>query len=142
MMTSGKRAVALILLLLPVTAEAKPKHWFTDPKWWVGTALMGAAIAADAHSTSRGVGMGLREENWALGPKPSNARIAGISLGYFGIQTALHAGAWHFTHHVPLADSSGYDEDRLGWRILGYTALPATVLAINGHSAAKNYRLE
>lgn len=150
---------AVLALLLASSAAARPKHWYKDPKWWAGEALIGAAIAADAHSTSRGVGMGLVESNtWALGARPSNTRIAGISLGYFAIQTALHASAWHVTHHVPLADSCSewidpptgrkisrcteFDQDRLGWRIVGYTAIPAVVLIINGHNAAKNYRLE
>lgn len=123
----------LALLSLAASAEARPKHWYTDKKWWVGTALMGAAIAADAHSTSRGVGMGLQERNtWAFGSRPSNARIAGISLGYFAIQTSLHAAAWHVERN----------ETSKPWNVLKYTALPTTVLVINGHDAAKNYQLE
>jgi 2-keto-3-deoxy-galactonokinase len=67
--------------------------------------------------------------------------VFGISLLDFGIQTSLHAAAWHVTHHVPLADGSGYAQDRMGWRIVGYTAIPAEVAIINGHAAARNYQL-
>ena len=134
-------AVLTLAFLVPMASAAPRKHWYKDPKWWVGEAVIGAAIAADAHSTASRP-PGVTEQNSVFfGSNPSNGRVAGISLLNFGIQTALHAGAWHFTHHVPLADGSGYDQDRLGWRIVGYVGVPASVAIISGHNAARNYQL-
>jgi len=135
-----KLAIVAALLLIPAQLEARPKHWYKDWKWWAGEAVIAAAIAADAHSTASRP-PGYIESNWAFGRNPSNRRVAGISLGYFGIQTALHAGAWHFSHHVPTTDPQIYVEDRLGWRIFGYAGVPATVAIINGRAAVKNYKL-
>jgi hypothetical protein len=129
-----KRFVGILLLaaLLCGSADAQPKHWYTDWKWWAGEAVIGAAIAADAHSTSRGIGLGLTERNtWAFGPRPSNGRIAGVSLGYFAIQTTLHAAAWH----VERNETNKY------WNTAKYVGVPAAVAIINGHNAVRNYQL-
>ena len=126
-------AAVLLLLVFAGSTEARPRHWYKDWRWWAGEAVIGAAIAADAHSTSRGIGQGLRESNtWVFGSKPSNGRIAGISLGYFAFQSTLHAVAWHVERN----------ETNKFWNVAKYTGVPATVAIINGHAAARNYRLE
>jgi hypothetical protein len=120
---------------------APRKHWYTDPKWWAGEGVIVASIWADGKTTAMRPA-GITEANGLfLGTNPSDKKIAGISLLDFGIQTTLHAGAWHFTHHVPLADGSGYTQDRLGWRIVGYTGVPTSVALIAGRNAVKNYQL-
>lgn len=146
----------LLALVFCCSASAAPhKHWFTDPKWWVGEAVICAALAADAHSTVSRPAY-LQESNPFLGSNPSTQKVVGISLLQFGIQTSLHAAAWHVTHHVPLMDScqvdphtdqatyhcSEFGQDRLGWRTLGYLGIPATVAIINGHAAARNYEIK
>jgi hypothetical protein len=70
---------------------------------------------------------------------PSNQKVALVSLLNFGLQTSLHASAWHVTHHVPIESSCEIDpltektsykcreftQDTLGWRITGNVAIPA-----------------
>ena len=120
---------------------APRKHWFSDPKWWIGEGVIAASIFADGYTTSQRPA-GITESNPFLGKNPSTQKVAGISLLNFGIQTTLHAGAWHFTHHIPYQDSSlGYTQDRLGWRIVGYTGVPTSVALIAGRNAVKNYEL-
>jgi len=143
MIFQSKQIIALVLCLVfgCVTEAAPRKHWFTDPKWWAGEAAIAAAIVADSHSTASRP-PGAVESNWLLGRNPSNRKVALVSLGYFGIQTSLHAAAWHVTHHVPLADGSGYAQDRLGYRAVGYLGVPFVVGILSGHAAARNYELK
>lgn len=115
-------------------------HWYKDPKWWTGEAVITASILADGYTTSQRP-KGIVEGNGLLGANPSTGKLVGVNLASFGIQTTLHAAAWHITHHVPLADGTGYTQDRLGWRIIGYTGVPTTVALINGRNAIKNYQL-
>jgi hypothetical protein len=121
----------LFLLLAATNAEAKPKHWYKDWKWWVGEAVIAGAFVADAHSTSlaqsRHVGI---EGNPFLGPHPDNKAIVGLSLTGFAIETGLYAGCWHFSH-----------DDTKPWRILGYTGIPVGGVVILGRSAKHNYEL-
>ena len=125
-------ALLITMALFCGSADAKPRHWYTDKKWWIGEAVITAAVVADAHSTSRGVGMGFTERNtWAFGSRPSNGRIAGVSAGYFAIQTTLHATAWH----VERNETNKY------WNTAKYVGVPAAVAIINGHNAALNYQL-
>jgi hypothetical protein len=118
------------------------KHWFSDPKWWIGEGVIAASIFADGYTTSHRPA-GLVEGNrFVLGYHPSTKRLVTVNLIAFGAQTSLHAGAWHFTHHIPYQDRSlGYTQDRLGWRIVGYTGIPTTVALFNGRNAIKNYEL-
>ena len=116
------------------------KHWYKDPKWWAGEVVITASIAADGWTTAHRPS-GIVESNKFLGTNPSDKKVAGVSLLSFGIQTTLHASAWHVTHHVPLADGSGYDQDRLGWRTFGYVGIPGEVALLYGHTAIKNQQL-
>ncbi len=106
------------------------QHWYKSKTLWVGVAVIGGTLAADAHSTSVGQGRGLVEGNSILGQHPSNGKIAGISLLDFGIQFGLHVAA----HQVEHLDPSWQ------WRTAGDWAIPAEVLSINGRNAIHNYR--
>lgn len=154
-----KQVIAiLVLLAMVVPADAAPrKHWYRDPKWWIGEVVIGAAITADCYSTARTIQRGVvSETNPLLGPYPSNGKIAGVCVAGFGIQTVLHASAWHVVHHEPLAascdkDSLGratyrnckqFEQDNVFWRSLAYTAIPTVAVVINGRAAANNFKLE
>src|SRR6266404_3715461 len=87
-----------------VCAEPR-KHWYKDPKWWLGEAIIAAALTADAHSTAYTRGPGVVETSALLGPYPSNRRIVLYSLSGLALQTTLHASAWHVIHHEPIKSS-------------------------------------
>jgi hypothetical protein len=130
-----------LLLLLPSLAQAAPrKHWFTDPKWWIGETVNVAAVIADCDSTRRGLAQGLQESNPLLGHHPSARRLIGVCVGEIGALTSLHAAGWHVIHHEAYKDGSGYGQDNLFWRSLQYVDMaPADILI--AHNAAKNYQL-
>jgi hypothetical protein len=107
-------------------------HWYRDKYFYIGLAVIGASIAADAHSTVRGVDMGLIEGNPILGQHPSHGRVAGFALLDFGAQTTFHALAWHESHQDPSK----------AWRTIGRLGEPVGIFAVNGRQAIKNYRLE
>lgn len=128
--------------LLPGFLYGTPhKHWYKDKLQIAGVTFMGAVIAADATSTATRR-PGLVESNRILGPNPSNRSVALFSLGYFSIQTGLYIWCHRITHHVPLADGSGYVEDTKKWKFIGYVGVPLTVGIINGHNTVRNYELK
>lgn len=112
-------------------SAAPRKHWYKDPKWWAGEAIVAAAIAADAHSTATRP-PGVTESNWILGRNPSNGKVVGISLLNFSIQSTLHAAAWH----VEREETNKY------WNFVKYAGIPTEVAVISGHAAARNYQLK
>jgi hypothetical protein len=122
---------AICLLTTAVSAEARPKHWYKDWKWWAGEAVIAGAFVADSYSTSLAqshhVGI---ETNPLLGPRPNNGAIAGMSLTGFAIETSLHAYLWH-----------SCIDDTKAWRVTAYTALPTAGVLIIGRSAAHNFTL-
>ena len=128
------RILAILLLLsFPLSAEARPKHFFTDKKWWIGEFFIAAAIGADAHSTVIRTNR-QTEGNIFLGRNPSRAKVIGLASLSMGLQTSYYALCWHLT--------TGEDDTK-GWRIVGYTAIPTEVVAIYGlKGAIHNYQLE
>jgi len=131
----GMRYVVAFLLLMSLTtaAEARPKHWFTDPKWWVGEFFIAAAIGADAQSTVLRTNRQV-EGNHLLGKNPSRQSVIGVAVLSMGLQTTYHAFCWKLTVG---------EDDLKGWRIVGYTAIPTEVVAIYGlKGAVHNYHLE
>jgi hypothetical protein len=155
----SKFTALVLLLLFAVSAQAqtpKPatnhgffnigdglprKHFFTDPKWWIGEGVILVSITADGYTTARRT-PGLTERSWFLGPNPSIRRVEGVSLLNAAVQTTLHAGAWHFTHGpILFSDGTVSNQDKLGWRIVGYTGVPTSVALIAGRDAIKNYQL-
>jgi len=128
------RYLALLLALsFAGTADARPRHWFTDPKWWLGEVIIASAIAADAHSTADR-SRHLVEGNHLLGGNPSKLRVAGLASLSMGLQTTYHAAAWHY--------SVGDDDPSKAWRLVGYTAIPIVCVSIYGHAAVHNYQLD
>jgi hypothetical protein len=123
--------VGLLLLAGATGAEARPRHWYKDWKWWVGEAVIAGAFVADAHSTSLAQSQHIGiESSPFLGSHPDNKSIVGLSLTGFAIETGIHAGCWHFSH-----------EDTKPWRVLGYTAIPLEGVLILGRAAKHNYEL-
>ena len=88
----------LILILLPVflvvPSFAGPKHFYTDKKWWIGVAVIGATSALDALSTCQTADRG-SESNFILGLHPSCKSVAALEIAGFASQSGLHALAWH-----------------------------------------------
>lgn len=125
-----KLATVVLALAFATSASAEPKHWYKDKKWWIGEAVIAAAVAADYHSTAIQRGTG-RETNMLLGPSPSNRRLVIVGSSAFGYWTALHVLDWHFWHDDPVK----------GWRTFGYTAIPVAAAAIHGSAAIHNYEL-
>ncbi len=118
------------ILFLSSIANASPKHWYKDPKWWVGTVVIGAAVAADSFTTASVIHQGGAEVGDPfLGNKPGAARLSGIELGWFGFYTAFHAFNWHETHN-----------DSKGWRTTGYVLAPALFGGIETYAAIHNAR--
>ena len=118
--------IAATLLLAP-TAQARPKHWYTDAKWWAGVAVIGAAVAADYATTAQLQRQGNVETNPILGPHPSNAKLAGVGTGAFAFYVGLHAAEYHLTR-----------DDTKPWRTASYLLMPAIVGGIHGYAAAHN----
>lgn len=147
--------LAASLLCSSLSAEPR-KHWYKDPKWWVGEVVILAALTADCHSTAYVRGPGIVETNRLLGPNPSNRRIVLYGLSGAALQTTLHASAWHVIHHEPIKSScqewygSGhkvtrcteYGQDNWFWRDLAYTSVPTVMVLTSGRSAARNYQLQ
>lgn len=123
------RSLAIFLLFCAVPAQAAPKHFYTDWKWWVGTAINGTMVALDMHSTTVMLSRGGTESNMILGPHPSNGEVAGLGVGAFAYWTVIHAVDWHF----------GHDDPNKAWRVIGYIAMPIATTAIHGSAAIENY---
>jgi hypothetical protein len=142
-MTTGSRITSLLIVLLLAATSAqgqrrwngKEKHWYTDPLWWVGEAVIAGAFAADAHSSSyvRDRCPGCRETNPLLGPRPSNRAIAVDSSLLFGLYTAFHIGSWKACPDP--------DWDDKAWRVACYTAIPAIIGPLKIRAAIHNYNL-
>lgn len=124
--------IALVVAALARSADATPRHWYTDKKWWVGEAVIVGSTMADAASTCRGVGRGGVEQNMILGPSPSCGHVFAFEVGATGYWTFFHALDWHLMN--------GENPDaKLGWRVFGYTVIPIAAFAVNGSAAIQNF---
>jgi hypothetical protein len=142
-MTIGRRITSLLIVVLLAATSAqgqrrwngKEKHWYTDRFWWIGEAVIAAAFAADAHSSSyvRDRCPGCVETNLLLGSHPSNRAIAVDSSLFFGLYTAFHIGSWE-----ACPDPNGDDK---AWRVACYTAIPAIIGPLKIRAAIHNYNL-
>ncbi len=111
-----------------------PSHpFYKDKYFWMGTTVIGAAVALDAASTSWGQGQKppFIENNPLLGKHPSNAKLVGFGIAGFGSYEVLHIFSYHESHRDPSK----------AWREIGRWAIPAIVASIHGHYAAHNYGL-
>jgi len=125
-------AAALLTISLTSVAEARPKHWFTDPKWYLGEFFVAASIGADAASTVQRTNRQI-EGNRFLGRNPSRQKVIGVAVLSMGLQTTYHALAWHLTVG---------EDDTKPWRVVAYTAVPIICMSIYGPAAVHNYHLE
>jgi len=122
----------LLLFTLASSVEARPRHWYTDKKWWVGEFFVAASIGADAASTVQRTGRQV-EGNHLLGKNPSRRSVIGVAVLSMSIQTSLHAEAWHITVG---------EDDTKPWRLVAYTGVPIICMSIYGTAAVHNYHLE
>ena len=123
--------VGIFALGFAPVAGAKPRHWFTDPKWWGGEVVIGLSTAADGATTAHGLSLGLAESNPLLGGHPRNGVIIGAGLSYFAIATAIHVTAWKLLRNDP----------NKVWRNSRYFIVPAESATILGGRAIHNARL-
>lgn len=125
-------AVALIFLATPLAA--KPKHFYSDKKWWIGVGVIGAVALLDGISSEHAYNRGAVEVGWdaspLIGAHPSPAASAGYCFGEFAVGAAFHWGAWKATHN----DTSKY------WRFAGYTTVPAIWTGIGTPTIVNNFR--
>jgi hypothetical protein len=149
------KLAALLLLLLPslalaqlpdapkpkpdaqTTLVAKPsfvsygeKSWYKQKKFWAGTAVICACMAADAYTTVNRR-RGLVESNGLLGPNPDTGSVVAVSAAGFAVEFTLHALSYHVVSHDP---------SRV-WRDIGHWWSPVAATAIPCRSAIQNIRL-
>jgi len=129
-----RKLIVLALTISAITgsASAEPRHWYKDPKWWVGEAVIVGATMADANSTCRGLQRGGTEQNVILGPHPGCGHVYALEASALASYTALHALEWRLV----IGDEP---DPKLGWRMFGYASVPVVVLAIHGSAAIRNY---
>lgn len=123
--------LAAIVFLVPAVAQARPKHFYEDWKWWAGESVIIAAVALDGHSTCQGFNRGLVENNFLARGSTSCGRTAGSLVAGAGFYTALH-----LLDRKYVADG----QSRV-WDFLGYTEVPIVACAIHCTAAAHNYSL-
>ena len=112
------RLTSLVLLLALATSAQAAPHWYSSPKWWAGTAIIGTVAALDGISSQRAYNRGYIEGGWdaapIIGQHPSRGALAGYCAGEFALGTTLHWGFWRLTHN---------DRSK-AWRTLGDWAAP------------------
>lgn len=139
-----KLSAVVLLLALAVPAQAAPKHFWRDWKWWAGEAVIATSLALDAHSSCRGISMGYYEGNRLLYGSRSCAAVSGAAAGGFAFYTTLHALAWHCESNIGWK-CYGLNQDdgkyRKAWQTFAYTGIPATAVAFNLRAAIHNYKL-
>ena len=139
-----KRIILLSILMCAVNTEASPSHWYKDPKWWAGAAVIGAVTALDAHSTCQAFGKGAVEQNWLLRGSTSCGQVSGVATAYAIGEIGLHALAWHCENNAGW-HFRGLNQDNSPhasiWKAIAYTAIPAANAAVHIPAAIHNYRL-
>lgn len=123
-------AVALLVAMLPMCASAKP--FYKSKRWWAGVAVIGAAVALDAHSSCQAFSRGGLETNPLIYGTRSCGEVSGLMVGAFGFYTTMHALEWHVTQRDP--------NKAIGFT--GLVALPAVALGVHLPAAIHNYGIE
>jgi hypothetical protein len=110
--------------------EVQSFHSAVKDRWfWTGEAFMGAAIAADAATTSRAIGHGYIEQHTLIcGPYPSNKCLTAAGIGEFAFDTAL----LYFSYRLGQHDPNKF------WRVLSRTLVPAGITIAHGGAAIHN----
>ena len=123
--------IAMLWLTMPGSAWSKPRHWYSDPKFWMGEAVIAGALIADGATTVNGLHRGMMETNPILGAHPSTARVAGYDVTLFAGYTAANAAEHHLTRN-----------ESKPWRVAGYVAIPAIAASAHGYAAIHNSELK
>jgi hypothetical protein len=118
-------------LLVCGTADARPKHWYTDWKVYVGLGVITGAVIADGQSTCLAFSHGYVEAgHFGRG----NTSCAKATIG------VTAAGALYGTTYILQARHFEESNSR-AWRAISLVALPAIVVAGHGSAAIHNYDL-
>lgn len=129
MKTFGLLLMMVMVAAVAPAAQAKPKHFYQDWRWWIGTAVIGTATVLDYSSTAHDGSRGLSESNnILLGPHPSSGRLVGVGLADFAFFTALHAGSYELVRNDPNKAS----------QTAGLLDVPVIAGAIHGYGFASN----
>lgn len=121
----------ILALGLAGSAQAKPRHWYKDGKFWTGVAVIGASVALDAQSTCRAFARGAVEQTLATRGNTSCGTTAGVSVAAFGFYTGAHYLMWRY-----VAKPEG-KQDTLGK--LAYVTIPAIAVGVHISAAVHNY---
>lgn len=130
-----KQTIAVLLLLaLTIPVSAKPKHFYTDKKFWLSEIVIGTAVFLDYHSTA--THLYGNETSPLLGFHPSSGKVAGIGLLDFGVETGLNISFYK------IARIGGQANETRTWDMLGYITQPTISLATHLPAAIHNYGLQ
>jgi hypothetical protein len=122
---------ALFLALLCCgTISARPRHWYSDPKFWIGEAVIVGSTYADARTTCNGFGRGYVEGN----PLDRGAHNCGAAIGILSIGTGIYTGL-HIASYRMLQDDTSK-----AWRGVSLVTVPAIAFGFDGVSAIRNAR--
>ncbi len=146
---TGALAV-IVLFLLAVPAQASPRHWYSDAKWWAGTAVIVGATALDVQSTCRNFGRGYVEGDFVIRGSTSCGEVSGIAFSAAAFSVGMHALAWHcqqedFWTHADGQRGRCYGENHYvgkhptlnAWLVYG--AIPAIQFGAHVPAAIYNY---
>jgi hypothetical protein len=81
--------------LLAGSEQAEPKHAFNRKAFLVELGLLGGSRSADMLTTRLQLDKGGLETNWLYGPRPSNARLVGVSAAFFVLDSGVAFVAEH-----------------------------------------------
>lgn len=125
---------SMLMIIMSVPASARPKHFYTDKKFWLSEAVIGTAIFLDYHSTA--THLYGNETSPLLGTYPSTGRIAGIGILDFVVETGFNAAFYK------IARIGGQANETKTWNTLGYLTQPTISLATHLPAAIHNYGLQ
>lgn len=133
-MTKQGRVVSCVLvawLLFAVPASARPRHWYTDWKWWVGESVIVTAVVLDGKSTCDGFKRGLVEGNFVLRGSTSCGKNLGLLVVEGAVQTGLHAESYRLLR----------DDPSPTWRAVSLVTVPVIACSFHCTAAARNFSL-
>jgi hypothetical protein len=111
-----------------IEAEAKPRHWYSDWKWWGGEAVIVTAAGLDGKTSCDVYKRGYVEGNLINRGNTSCGEAAGILFGDAAFYTALH-----LLNHKYLVGS-----DKRWVNIVGRAGVPGAVAAIHAQAIELN----
>jgi hypothetical protein len=126
-----KRAIVLLLagIVLAAPAHARPRHWYTDWKWYAGEAVIVGAVVADGRSTCLGFSRGLVENN----PLARGSQSCGASVGALTVGAVAYTGLHAWYHTLPSDSTPKF------WKAVNVVAIPIVVCSFHCTAAINNY---